>query len=256
MTRQWYYAQNGQQLGPVSGEQLRAMLVSGSVRPTDLVWTDSLPAWTPASQVPALLPAPAPAPAPVYVPPPAPAPVYTPPPPAQAAPAPAPRPAPAAAPTPAPQPAWTQSPAPEPVQGGGDVSQEVVELLRKTKPWVRFLSVLGFIALVFILLAAVAIVALPTGPMGAMAIGPKLAAAGAYILMGLLQFPALLFLSRYASRIKDLVNSGHPQDLEDALAAQKSFWKYVGIFTLVMIIVYILGIAAVLIFMGTAMFGR
>ncbi len=130
MSSPWYYAQNGQQLGPVSGEQLRALLVSGAVRGTDLVWTDSLPAWTPAAQVPALVPPPAP----VYTPPPAPAPaapVYAPP-----AAAPAPRPAPA----PAPVPAWTPPPAAAAPAGlaGGDVPHEVIELLRKTKPWAEY----------------------------------------------------------------------------------------------------------------------
>lgn len=248
MNRQWYYAQNGQQLGPVSGEQLRALLASGSVRSADLVWTDSLPAWTPAGQVPALLPPPAPPPpaapppAAVYTPPPAP--VYTPPP----APMPAPRPAPA----PAPQPAW--APAPAPPQGGGDVSQEVVELLRKTKPWVRFLSVLGFIGLVLAILAGLASLVM-AATAGSLA-GPQVIPVLGIFVMSLLQFPALLFLSRYASRIKNLVNSGHPQDLEDAIAAQKSFWKYVGILTIVIIILYIVVLVGALVFAGATMFRR
>ena len=241
MSRQWYYAQNGQQLGPVSGEQLRALLSSGSVRQTDLVWTDSLPAWTPAGQVAALLPASAPAPAPVYTPPPAPmpapAPVYVPPPAA-----PAPRPAPA----PAPQPAW----APAPAQPGGDVSQEVVEILRKTKPWVRFISVLGFIGLALMLLGALAGMAMSAKA----GFGPVLIQLAAMLVVALIQFPALLFLSRYASRIGNLVNSGHPQDLEDALAAQKSFWKYVGILTVVVIILYILVFVGALLFAGATAF--
>lgn len=247
MNRQWYYAQNGQQLGPVSGEQLRAMLVSGAVRGTDLVWTDSLPAWTPAAQVPALVPPPAP----VYTPPPAPAaPVYTPPPPA-----PAPRPAPA--PAPAPVPAWTPPPAaPAPVPAGmasGDVPHEVIELLRKTKPWVRFLSVLGFIGLVLMLLGALGalVMAAAAGSFS----GPQVIPVVAVLVAGAFQFPALLFLSRYASRIKNLLASGHPQDLEDALSAQKSFWKYLGILTIVMIFLYIIGIIAAVV-LGAAMFRR
>lgn len=247
MTRQWYYAQSGQQLGPVSGEQLRALIASGAVRPTDLVWSDSLPAWTPASQVPALLPAPAPPPAPVYTPPPpAPAPVYAPPPPA-----PAPRPVPAPQPAPVPQPAWAPSPQQAPV-AGGDVSQEVVELLRKTKPWVRFLSVLGFIGLALMILAGLAslVMAASTGNFS----GPQVIPMVGIFFMSLIQFPALLFLSRYASRIKNLVVSGHPQDLEDAIAAQKSFWKYLGILTIVIIILYILIFVGALVFAGAAAF--
>jgi hypothetical protein len=243
MNSQWYYAQNGQQLGPVSGEQLRAMVASGAVRSTDLVWSDSLPAWTAAGQVPALLPAPAPPPAAVYTPPPAP--VYV------APPAPAPRPVPA----PAPVPVQTWNPphqaAPVSAQGGGDVSQEVVEILAKTKPWVRLIAVLGFIAMGLALLGAgIAVVVGASSGMGA---GPMLLQAGVMILQFLILFPALLFLNRYASRIGSLVSNGQPQDLEEALSAQKSYWKYVGILVLVLIILAIIGVIAAVV-LGAALF--
>jgi len=136
------------------------------------------------------------------------------------------------------------------------VSEEVVGILRGTKPWVRFLSVLGFIGLVLLVLGCLAMMALPVGPMGSMPIGPRLAASSAYLLMGLVQFPAVLFLHRYASRIARLATSGDPVALEDALRAQKSFWKYVGILTLVMMILYTLVIVGVLIFAGASLLGR
>jgi len=121
---------------------------------------------------------------------------------------------------------------------------------------VRFLSVLGFLGLALLVLGCLAILVLPMGPMGSMPIGPRIGAAFAYLLMGLVQFPAVLFLSRYAGRISRLAASGAPSDLEDALRAQKSFWKYVGILTLVMMILYILVIVGVLIFAGASIFGR
>ena len=42
---------------------------------------------------------------------------------------------------------------------GGEISSQVVDMLSRTKGWVRFLGVLGFIATAFILLASVAIFA-------------------------------------------------------------------------------------------------
>ena len=44
--------------------------------------------------------------------------------------------------------------------------------------------------------------------------------------------------------------------LEDAIAAQKSFWKYVGILTVVIIILYILALVGALVFAGAALFKR
>lgn len=232
MAAQWYYAQNSQQFGPMPLEQLRTMFSTGALRPSDLVWSEGLPAWTPAGQVPALQPAPAynpPAPAPAYVP----APAFN------------------------PAPAYAQQVPISANAQSGQVSEEVVGLLRSTKPWVRFLAVLGFIGLALLVLGCFAILVIPLGgPMGSMPLGPRIGAAFAYLLMGLVQFPAVLFLNRYAGRIARLAASGDAGDLEDALRAQKSFWKYVGILTLVMMILYILIIVGVLIFAGASFLGR
>lgn len=43
----WYYAKNGQQLGPVSKEELSGLFRSGTVIPTDLVWCESMAEWAP-----------------------------------------------------------------------------------------------------------------------------------------------------------------------------------------------------------------
>jgi uncharacterized membrane protein len=53
---EWYYARGGQQSGPVSFEQLQALVRSGGLDASkDLVWTASMKDWSPASQVPGLL---------------------------------------------------------------------------------------------------------------------------------------------------------------------------------------------------------
>lgn len=215
MAAQWYYAHQGQQVGPVGDEQVRGLVASGVLKPTDLVWSEGLPAWTPANQVPGLL-APLPAFARLAFPPP--------------------------------------SPAALPVPGG--VSEDTLALLRATKPWVRLLSVLGFIGLGFLVLGSLAFLLIPMGGMGAMSLGPKVAITSVYLAMGCVQFPAVLFLSRYASRIGNLAASGAPADLEEALRAQKSFWKYVGILTLVMIGFYVVVIVIALGVGGAALMGR
>jgi hypothetical protein len=55
-TEEWYYADNGQQMGPVSAFELRALLAKGAVKPDDLVWRDGLSNWIPASQARELWP--------------------------------------------------------------------------------------------------------------------------------------------------------------------------------------------------------
>jgi hypothetical protein len=50
----WYYARNGQQHGPVSKEELEALMAQGSVKPSDYVWTQGMAAWERASRAAAL----------------------------------------------------------------------------------------------------------------------------------------------------------------------------------------------------------
>jgi hypothetical protein len=47
----WYYAQNGEQTGPVSAEHLQQLARSGRIRAADLVWREGLPQWIQASTV-------------------------------------------------------------------------------------------------------------------------------------------------------------------------------------------------------------
>ena len=51
---QWYYSQNGGQAGPVSLQQLGAMVSAGQIRADDLVWTEGMAEWKAVGQVAAL----------------------------------------------------------------------------------------------------------------------------------------------------------------------------------------------------------
>lgn len=87
---EWYYANNGQQLGPVSQETLLGLYQSGEIKGSDLVWNETMADWVALSAAPGLLttspgvtdsPLVSPAPyleASPYVAPPASAPVFSP----------------------------------------------------------------------------------------------------------------------------------------------------------------------------------
>jgi hypothetical protein len=112
----------------------------------------------------------------------------------------------------------------------------VSQPLRGTQPWVRFLAIMGFIGAGFMVLAGLTagIAGAATGrieTIGLMVIYPIMAVV--YV------FPSL-FLLRYADRIRSFVASGQEQDLVGALDAQRSFWKFAGILTIVSILVGIL----------------
>jgi hypothetical protein len=61
---QWYYAQGGQQLGPIGRGELVEQISRGAIQRTDLVWREGMAQWLPAGQVPGLLPTATPPPLP------------------------------------------------------------------------------------------------------------------------------------------------------------------------------------------------
>jgi TM2 domain-containing membrane protein YozV len=56
MSQSWYYAKNNERLGPVSRAQLSSLIAKGSLQLSDLVWSEHLPGWVPASEVRELFP--------------------------------------------------------------------------------------------------------------------------------------------------------------------------------------------------------
>ena len=211
----WHYVQNGRSLGPVPEEQLKALLASGALRPEDLVWHEGMANWIAARSIPELQPpvAPIPLQANAYA---------------------------------APQASLNPPFQPAPMAAGA-VSEEAVELLRKTKPWVRLFSVLGMIGIAMMALGAVVMALMSFGPFKVMPLLARLGIGLVYLLLACLYVPPVLFLHRYASRIRDLMDDPSFQNLEDALRAQKSFWKYIGMFTIIGICVYLLVLVGVLV---------
>ncbi len=68
--RSWYYAANGQQLGPFGEGQFRDLIARGSIAPDALVWTEGMSGWQRAADVPGLMPGGRPPPIPQSGPPP------------------------------------------------------------------------------------------------------------------------------------------------------------------------------------------
>ncbi|MFO1481992.1 MAG: DUF5362 family protein [Verrucomicrobiaceae bacterium] len=136
--------------------------------------------------------------------------------------------------------------------GGDAVSPGTIAALTATKPWVRFISVMMWIGVAFMLLAAVG--------MGiAFAFGASQAKSGPFggaemiviaVVYGVMSFfyiyPALK-LWGFANRIGSLAASHAVADLDAALHEQRRFWKFLGVLMIVMMclyIVFIIGMVA------------
>jgi hypothetical protein len=151
-------------------------------------------------------------------------------------------PSPYAAPAPT-APGYLEPPAMAPGPAGA-VSETAVELLRQTRPWVIFLSVLCFVgsglcllAGLFMLVAgAFAGVVSKAGPAE---FSPAILGAVYVPLSGLYVYPGVKLWS-YGAAIGRLLGSRALADLESALLQQKSFWKYSGIMAIAVVALYVL----------------
>jgi hypothetical protein len=120
----------------------------------------------------------------------------------------------------------------------------MVNSLRATRPWTRLLSILGFIGVAFLIFAGIAmIVGRKFFPLSDKE--PLLAFLGIiYILASVFYLVPSIWLSKYSSAITSFLKESDAIQLAKAIAYQKSFWKFVGIAVLVLMVIAVLGIIA------------
>ncbi len=116
-----------------------------------------------------------------------------------------------------------------PIPPPGRSKTGVQRILETTRPWVMLLSVLGFCMAGLLVLLGVAAAGLGLATRQPATVMFLVA----YPLLGLLYLFPSMHLLRYAHSIRDYVSSGHEQHLENALTAQRAFWRFVGIWSIV-----------------------
>lgn len=134
--------------------------------------------------------------------------------------------------------------------GGDAVSPSTIAQLTGTKPWVRFLSVLMWIGVIFMLLGAVFM--LLAGSSGVAQMGEN-SAYGAGVMAGMalyygvmafvIIYPALK-MWKYANSIGRLAASHSVADLDAALAEQRRYWKFSGILVIIFMCLAVVGLIA------------
>jgi hypothetical protein len=129
------------------------------------------------------------------------------------------------------------------------ITESMLLSLRQTKPWVRLLSVLGFISIgLMVISGSISLIAFfKHAPDNTSALPIVLLGSVCNIVLGLLYFFPSLFLFKFASSIGRLLNGGGSDEMEETLSNQKSFWKFVGILTVITIVLALIGIAAAII---------
>ena len=227
-----HLARDGTQLGQFTPEQVNEMLAAGQLRLSDLAWREGLPSWVPLARLDGV--------------------------PLSSASATA-----SSAATPAPQPVTGAVPAsvyapPRGTVSGsfhqpGQVPPGSIQALKETRPWVLFLAILGIVVTGFMLLAALTmllaggLMASKAGMPAGMPSGMMAAMSVAYLILAIIYLYPIIKLFKYSGAIKRLSHSGAAADLDEAMRQQKSFWKFIGVLTLIMMVIYFIAIVAMIV---------
>ena len=133
----------------------------------------------------------------------------------------------------------------------GAPSARAIDALRRTRPWTMFISILGFIGAGIMGLGAIAMAVggvVGAGFGGAEGAAMVLGMSALYAVLAVVYVVISVSLFKYARAIGALVQTGRGPELEDALEAQRGFWKLMGIVIIVMMalmmIAFIVGIVA------------
>ena len=128
------------------------------------------------------------------------------------------------------------------------VTSQAQEFLMTSSKWGKFLSIVGFISCVILLILGIFFSTMMSGsyqfsklPMGGTFLGIL------YVIMGLLLFFPCLFLFRFSVKMKEALINSRQDSFENSLESLKSMFKFYGIVTIVVVGFYILVIIAVLI---------
>jgi len=109
-----------------------------------------------------------------------------------------------------------------------------VSYLLETAKWAKFLSILGFIGMGFMVIGGLfASVAMSRfGGSQSLLIGVM------YIVMAAIYFFPILYLYKFSNDLKEALNRNNSSQLELALGNLKSHYKFIGILTIVLLGIY------------------
>ena len=133
-----------------------------------------------------------------------------------------------------------------------EINQESLGYLNTTRKWTTFFAILGFIFLGVMLLLGIVAGSFMSAFTSRMPGMENLNGAGAatgiasvlifiYMLVfAVIYFFPLLFLIRFSRHSKNAVTSLDSNELQIGLKNLKSFWKYIGILTIIYLAVFLL----------------
>jgi len=130
------------------------------------------------------------------------------------------------------------------------INKEIKGFLSETTKWTYFLSVLGFVGIGMLLLLGVFVAFSNPGsqlmwgaeqsPSSAYKFGYTFGITFFYVLLAVLYFFPVLYLFKFSRKMKSALKLSNNNDFKMAFLNLKSHYKFMGIFAIVIISIYIL----------------
>jgi len=120
-------------------------------------------------------------------------------------------------------------------------NEDIKEFLLETSKWAKFLSILGFIGLGFMVIAALVMLAMGSsiGRYSSFGSGVGIIALVYFILAGVYFFP-VYYLFQASTGIRDGIDDTDQDSLTSGFEHLKSHYKFMGIAAIVIITLYLL----------------
>ncbi len=122
--------------------------------------------------------------------------------------------------------------------------------LNEIRKWAKFFAVLGFVGIGFLTLAALAMSFTGvissfagSGVFGGMSAG---VAVITYLIIGLLYLAPIIYLNKFANRMKAALDTMNNEQLQLAFENMKSLFKFSGVLTIIILSLYVIIIVGVI----------
>ncbi len=121
-----------------------------------------------------------------------------------------------------------------------NISEKARQSLNETRKWAYFLSILGFVFIGLIVLGGFSVGTIMNEFTDESLPFPGFALGFVYLIIGLVYFFPIYYLFKFSTNMKDALLHNTEENIESAFANLKSHYKFIGIFTLVMLAIYLL----------------
>lgn len=135
----------------------------------------------------------------------------------------------------------------QPVESLISINNEIKHYLIETSKWAKFLSILGYIGVGFLILGGI-VASIGLSIFSSISdFGFPMALVGlVYIVLGVLYYFPVSYLHKFSVQVKNGLTSNNQEAVNTGFENLKSLFKFMGIFMIVVLSIYVLALVLVL----------